>query len=144
MLVATMKLLVMLLLSAALPAFAQAATTAVQPTFQEKFNALQATAPKGFPTLFVVATATVSPSTFLGSDGGCVMNLETLGKVYFVATSPGMFSDCKAFQPGTVLWGHVHKILGTVVDVLDTTETKQKSRRYIVKNVSLVDPASQQ
>jgi hypothetical protein len=136
-----MKVLAMLLLCASMPGFSQAET---QLTLQQKFEAMQSQAPNGFPTLFVVSTSSVSPSTFLGADGGCSMNLETFGKVYFVETPSGMFKDCKAFQPGTILWGHVHRILGTVVDVLDSTEGKPKSRRYIVQNISLVNPETQQ
>jgi hypothetical protein len=126
----------LILLLCSLPALAQ--------DFATKFKEAESHAPKGYPTLFVVTTASVEPSTLFGNDGGCAMNLETLGQIYFVGVEPGFFSDqCKAFQPGTVLWGHLHRNVAAVVDVIDPSETKPKSRRYIVKNVTLVNPETQ-
>jgi hypothetical protein len=137
-----MKALPILLLCA-LPVLAQSASISNQSILQDRFKVLESQAPKGYPTLFVVSTASMSPGTFLGNDGGCVMNLETFGQIYFVTTGPGFLGGCKAFQPGTVVWGRVHRMLGTVVDVLDTSEGKPKSRRYTVKDVTLVNPANQ-
>jgi hypothetical protein len=71
------------------------------------------------------------------------MDLETAGQILSVSSPPGMFGPCKAFQPGAIVWGHIHRVLGAVVDVLDTTGTKAKSRRYVIENVTLVDPAVQ-
>lgn len=129
----------MLLLLVPLSGFAQAGT---EPTVKQMFDAMESKAPKGYPTLFVVTTSSVSPSTFMGSDGGCVMNIETFGKVYFVTGASG-WHGCKSFQPGTVLWGRVHRVLGTVVDILDAGEGKPKSLRYTVQDISLVDPETQ-
>ena len=89
-------------------------------------------APKGYPTPFLV------------KPGGCGMYLETLGKVYHVESVHNpIIKDCTVLPPGTVVWGHVHRILGVVVDLHDITGAKPRSIRYIVQNTTVVDPAKQ-
>lgn len=126
----------LLLLLVSLPALSQDLTA--------KFKEAESHAPKGYPTLFIVRSASMSPGA-LGESGGCAMTLETLGQVYQVATSPSWPGKCTAYQPGTAIWGRVHTILGTVVDLLDDIkEGKAKYSRYLVTDVTLVNPETQQ
>ena len=134
-------MLVFLLCSLPLAAQVDAGTAAKLANFKEA----EAQAPKGFPTLFRVNSAAVDPGQLFGTDRGCTMRLETAGQLYEVTGLGGFTADCTVFQPGSMVWGHVHRILGTVVDVLDTRGLKKpKSRRYKVEAIALVDPATQQ
>jgi hypothetical protein len=125
----------LLLLLCSLPTLAQTVDLA-------KFKEVESHAPKGYPTLFAVASSSMQPGS-LGQSQTCVMELETLGSVYFVTAEAGFVTPCKAFQPGTMVFGRVHNLLGQVVDVIDPAEQKPKSHRYLVKNVTLVDPSRQ-
>jgi hypothetical protein len=108
-----------------------------------KFAEAESHAPKGFPTLFIVRSSSRSPGQLFGSNGDCAMDLVTLGKVYDVYAQD-TFRECVALSPHTVVWGHDHRIIGSeVIDLLDTGGPKPKSRRYLVRNVILVDPATQ-
>jgi hypothetical protein len=78
-----------------------------------------------------------------GREEECGMSIETIGTRYYVTGGPALMSGCKLFQPGTLIYGKVHRILGEVVDLLDTTGDKPKSRRYTVHSVELIDPAKQ-
>jgi hypothetical protein len=108
-----------------------------------KFREMQAKAPKGYPTLFHVDTASVDPGTMFVAPASCVMLLETEGQIYRVSGGPGMMTGCTIFQPGDFVYGHVHRVLGMVVDILDMRQAKPKSRRYTVNDVTLVDPKKQ-
>jgi hypothetical protein len=131
-----MKLTLLLLLFS-LPAFAQ--------DFATKFKEAESRAPKGYPTLFIVTSASISPAT-LGSAQECGMSLETLGRRYLVVGQAGWTTPCKAFQPGTPLFGHIHQMVDQVVDLVDPKDAnpKPKSHRYFVRDITLVDPATQQ
>lgn len=108
-----------------------------------KFKEAEVHAPKGYPTLFVVDQAVKRPAVMFGREEECGMTLETLGTRIYVSGAPGMLSGCKMFTPGTLVYGKVHRLLGQVVDILDTTGDKPKSHRYIVQNIELLDPAKQ-
>jgi hypothetical protein len=129
-----MKTLVLLLLCS-LQAAAQSVDVA-------KFRETESHAPKGYPTLFMVKWAVMQPGS-LAQSQTCSMQLETLGSVYLVGAENGFTSPCKVYSPGTALWGHVHNLLGQVVDVIDPADPKSKSHRYLVTNVTLVDVATQ-
>jgi hypothetical protein len=133
-LVGTMKLTALLLLFS-LPALAQSLD-------QAKFKEAESHAPKGYPTLFVVTSSSITPAS-LGDTQGCVMNIETLGRSYFVVGQAGWFAPCKAIQPGSPVWGHVHQMVDQVVDIIDPADPKPKSHRYFVRDITLLDPASQ-
>ncbi|HXP07576.1 MAG TPA: hypothetical protein VN828_03730 [Acidobacteriaceae bacterium] len=133
----------LLLLFCSLPAFSQSQPDPNQAATAQKFKQLEASAPKGYPTPFVVASAVSQPGQLLGREQSCAMNIETLGQVYYVTAMQGFTAACKVYAPGTVMYGHVHQLLGQVVDLLDTTGAKPKSHRYTVENVALVDPSQQ-
>lgn len=128
----------LLLLLFSLPALGQ--------DFAARFKEAESHAPKGYPTLFIVTSASITPAT-LGGTQECGMSLETLGRRYFVVGEASWLAACKSFQPGKALFGHVHQMVDQVVDLVDPEEMagkKPKSRRYFVRDISLVDPATQQ
>lgn len=136
-----MKKIALLALVFSLPLFAQ--TEIASQDKIAKFKEAESRAPKGYPTLFVVSTASSQSGRLMG-DQACQMNLTTLGKVYFVTAQQGFVSACKVFTPGTVMFGKVHNaLLGQIIDLLDATEAKPKKRTYLVQDTSLVDPANQ-
>lgn len=117
--------------------------TASAQDFTARFRENESHAPKGYPTFFWVTSSSITPAS-LGDTQGCTMYLETLGRRYFVVGQAGWTAPCKAFQPGTPLFGHVHQMVDQVVDLIDPTEAKPKSHRYFVRDITLVDPATQQ
>lgn len=129
-----MKLPVLLLLFV-LPCVAQGTA--------QKLKEAELSAPKGYPTPFVVANAISQPGQVLGREQSCAMSIETLGQVYYVTAVQGFTAACKVYAPGTLIYGRVHQLLGQVVDLLDTTGPKPKSHRYTVENVQLVDASKQ-
>lgn len=106
-----------------------------------QFKEAESHAPKGYPTLFLVTTSTITPAT-LGGAQECGMTIDTLGKRLLIVGEAG-WTACKAYQPGTHLWGHVHQMVDQVVDLLDPTEPRPKGHRYFVRDVTLIDPATQ-
>jgi len=120
---------------------------AIGQDFTAKFNEAQNRAPKGYPTLFIVTSASISPAT-LGGTQDCVMNIETLGRSYFVVGTASLFAPCKPYSPGTALFGHVHQMVDQVVDLVDPAEQQSgkrlKPHRYFVRDITLLNPATQQ
>lgn len=111
-----------------------------------KFKEVETHAPKGYPTLFMVKWSAMAPAS-LGQSQECSMELETLGNIYRVDVPNGIVTPCKALTPGTPLWGRVHNnFVGQVIDAIESSDAsvaKPKSRRYFVRSVQLVDPATQ-
>jgi hypothetical protein len=123
-----------------LPLMAQSDLDAKIASFKEA----EAKAPQGFPTLFVVSSASSQSGGILGNDE-CEMYLSTLGTRYFVtSTEGGIRTRCKVFRPGTPIFGKVHRaLLGQTIDVLDDSEGKAKKLSYVIKDSEMVDPAQQ-
>lgn len=132
----------LLCLLLAVPVFAQN-----EPSLQEKvtrFKEAESRAPRGYPTLFVVSSASSQSGGLIGGDQACEMYIATLGRTYFVTATQGLVSACKIFPPGTTIFGRVREaLLGKMVDLFDATESKPKKRTYLVKDMNLVDPANQ-
>lgn len=95
-------------------------------------------APKGYPTLFTVQEAWIKPGVMFGRAMECYLALETDGQIYRVSGGPGWTTGCAFFRPGQKVYGHVHRMLGVVVDIQYAEDGKNKSHRYTVQNVELV------
>jgi hypothetical protein len=139
----TIGLLAIAMLLPAVAALGQTDDTDAQvaPTMDQKMDnlaELEAQAPKGYPTVFVVASASESPGNPFGG-AKCSIRLATLGTIYFAGSAGGL-RPCKIFAPGTMIYGRAHQEpLRTVVDLLDREESKPRNRRYVVTGMQLVD-----